>query len=166
MSFRKEDRVNRIWSHSLYQEQYQLLQECEKTREFCGHSLEHFLDVARLMWIYNLEAGAGLDKELIYAAALLHDIGRGLQYTEGIPHDEAGVELAKKILPECAFSEEEEAMILSAIAGHRRSKAENRTSVFGEFLYRADKACRNCMACPAEKECNWAPEKKNMIIKD
>lgn len=38
--------------------------------------MEHFLDVARLMYIYNLEDQAGFSKEMIYAAGLLHDIGR------------------------------------------------------------------------------------------
>lgn len=166
MSFQKGDRINRIWSHPLYQEHYQLLQECEKTREFCGHSMEHFLDVARLMWIYNLESGSGLEKEMIYAAALLHDIGRGLQYRDQIPHDEAGVKLAAEILPECGFQEEEIQPILKAIGEHRQSGAKERSALLGEFLYRADKACRNCLVCPAEKDCNWSAEKKNMHIKD
>ncbi|MCQ2509486.1 MAG: HD domain-containing protein [Lachnospiraceae bacterium] len=166
MSFQMNDRVNRIWSHPMYQEQYQLLQECEKTREFCGHTLEHFLAVGRLMWIYNLESQAGLDKELIYAAALLHDIGRGLQYKDGIPHDEAGVKLSEVILPECGFQDEEIQPILAAIGEHRQSGSKSRTALLGEYLYRADKACRNCLVCPAEKECNWSAEKKNMMIKD
>lgn len=166
MSFQKEDRVNRIWSHPLYQEQYRLLQECEKTREFCGHTLEHFLDVARLTWIYNLENESGLDKETVYAAALLHDIGRALQYTQGIPHEEAGIILSEKILPECGFQKEECSPILDAIRGHRQSGSAVRKDLLSEYLYKADKACRNCLVCKAEPECNWAEEKKNRIIKD
>ena len=38
--------------------------------------MRHFLDVARLAWIAGLEQGLGLDKEIVYAAALLHDIGK------------------------------------------------------------------------------------------
>ena len=40
----------------------------------------HLLDVARLAWIFNLEANQEISKERIYAAALLHDIGRHIQY--------------------------------------------------------------------------------------
>ncbi|MDO4489694.1 MAG: HD domain-containing protein [Lachnospiraceae bacterium] len=166
MSFQKDDRINRIWTHPVYQQQYQLLQECEKTREFCGHSLEHFLSVGRLMWIYNLEEQSGLSKELIYAAALLHDIGRGLQYTQGIPHDEAGVSLAGRILPECGFSQQETDSVCAAIGEHRGSGDRRREGELAAYLYKADKACRSCLACPAEKQCNWSSEKKNMFLKD
>lgn len=69
-------RIQAVYSHPLYQKQFALLTNAEKDRIFCRHTMEHFLDVARLMYLYNLEEHAGLDKELIYAAALLHDIGR------------------------------------------------------------------------------------------
>lgn len=166
MSFQKEDRVNRIWSHPLYQDHYEILQECEETREFCGHSLEHFLAVGRLMWIYNLEEGAGLDKELIYAAALLHDIGRGVEYCNGFPHDKAGVQISSEILPECGFTEAEIQSILAAIGEHRQSQEKEKTEKLGKYLYKADKASRNCMVCPVRRRCNWDQEKKNLIIKD
>ena len=42
--------------------------------------LNIFWNVARLMYIYALEEHLELPKELIYAAALLHDIGRAQQY--------------------------------------------------------------------------------------
>ena len=92
-------RVNRIWEHPLYREAYVRIQELEQDREFCGHSAEHFLAVARLMRIYDLQEDTGLSKESIYAAALLHDIGRHLQYLEGTPHQEASAALAAEILP-------------------------------------------------------------------
>lgn len=47
----------------------------KKDRIFCGHDMGHLLDVARLAWIFNLEANQEISKERIYAAALLHDIG-------------------------------------------------------------------------------------------
>ena len=75
-NFLDMDRVNQIWSHPAYQEHYKKIQELESERIFCRHTPEHFLDVARLMYIYALEEHLELPKELIYAAALLHDIGR------------------------------------------------------------------------------------------
>lgn len=84
-NFSDMDRVNRIWRHPVYQEHYKKIQELESERIFCRHTPEHFLDVARLMYIYALEEHLELPKELIYAAALLHDIGRAQQYQYNIP---------------------------------------------------------------------------------
>ena len=52
-------RIDQILSHPVFREQFALLQEAEKDRIFCRHTMEHFLDVARLMYIYNLEDQAG-----------------------------------------------------------------------------------------------------------
>ena len=60
-------RIDQILSHPVFREQFALLQEAEKDRIFCRHTMEHFLDVARLMYIYNLEDQAGFSKEMIYA---------------------------------------------------------------------------------------------------
>ena len=87
-------RVNRIRNHPLYRESLHNIEKLEQERIFCGHNAQHLLDTARLAYIENLELNLGISKEMIYAAALLHDIGRGLQYTEGIPHHEGGVKLA------------------------------------------------------------------------
>lgn len=81
------ERVNQICKHPLWVESVKKIQALEQQRIFCRHNIPHFLDVARLSWIENLEQGLGISKELIYAAAMLHDIGRHLQYTEQIPHD-------------------------------------------------------------------------------
>ena len=59
------------------------------------------------MYIYALEEHLELPKELIYAAALLHDIGRAQQYQYNIPHDIAGVEIAREILTDLHFTEQE-----------------------------------------------------------
>ncbi len=165
MEHKKEQNVLReIWEHPLYQEFYQRLQIEEKDRKFCRHSVEHFLDVARLAHIMNLEAGTGVRREVLYAAALLHDIGKVLQYQEGIPHEIASAEIAKKILEELGdvFSMEEKSEILQAIKGHRK-KRERQTSLEA-LLYESDKKSRLCFACPAEAECNWERTKKNMEV--
>ena len=43
-------RVNLIYRHPLYQKKYNALQKAEEHRKFCNHTLEHFLDVARLAY--------------------------------------------------------------------------------------------------------------------
>ena len=83
-------RVNLIYRHPLYQKKYNALQKAEEHRKFCNHTLEHFLDVARLMYIYSVEQELSISKEVIYAAAFMHDIGRIDQIEKGIPHEMAG----------------------------------------------------------------------------
>lgn len=155
------ERVNRILEHSVFKENLERLQILEKDRIFCNHTMEHFLDTARLAYIRALEEQLDLPRELIYAAALLHDIGRTRQYTENIPHHEAGAELAGSILPDCGFDEAETAQICEAIRNHRNQGAE---TLLGKILYEADKKSRNCFCCPAAKECNWPREKRNQYI--
>lgn len=156
------DRVNRILFHPKYQTYYKEIQSLETNREFCGHTMEHFLDVARLTYIFALEEGIAVPKEVIYGAALLHDIGRALEYTQGIPHHQGSAKIASEILPECGFTSAEQELIIDAILSHRNQQGKGS---FCELLYRADKMSRNCYSCPAQKQCNWLAEKKNMEIK-
>lgn len=155
------DCIQSIWEHPLFQESLHTIERLERDRIFCGHDRTHLFDVARIAYIENLESGAGVPKHLIYAAALLHDIGRHLQYTEGTPHHEASAQLAEVILAECGFSQKDTAEILNAIRSHRDKTMLTESGLAG-LIYRADKRSRCCFACPAEPECNWAPEKKNM----
>ena len=143
----------------------QNIQEAETERIFCKHDMEHFLSVARLPYIYNMEEQAGIAKEIIYGAALLHDIGRALQYTKAIPHHEAGVGMAEQILPECGFSDEEQAQIIDAILFHRREGAK-KGGPLRTLLYRADKRSRNCFVCEARDSCKWDREHMNLKIND
>ncbi|MCQ4637824.1 HD domain-containing protein [Anaerovorax odorimutans] len=157
------DKVNQIFNHPLYQEALHDIEEAEKDRIFCKHDMDHFLDVARLAYIYNLEENAGIAREMIYSAALLHDIGRALQYTKEIPHHEAGVGMAEQILPECGFSDEEQAQIIDAILFHRR-EGSKKGSPLRTLLYKADKHSRKCFVCGAREECKWYKENMNMKI--
>ena len=159
-------RVNRIWEHPLYREAYARIQELEQDREFCGHSAEHFLAVARLMRIYDLQEGTGLSKETIYAAALLHDIGRHLQYLEGTPHQEASAALAAEILPALRLSGNRDERDSGGHPGPPLSGDPAGKKVSGDICTGADKASRNCLACPAEPACDWPKEKKNLEITD
>lgn len=186
-------RVNRLLEHPVYKAALKSIEEAEEKRIFCRHDMEHFLSVARVAHIYNLQEGAGLDQELIYAAALLHDIGRAAEYEDGTPHQEAGAQLSKQLLSECGFDEEAQHLILPAIRFHRQNVAEaaekkggqadktrqtaaereqeqkagqstEKSKYLREYLYRADKKSRLCFSCKAQKECNWGMEKRNLEI--
>ena len=155
------ERVNKILFHPKYQQYFQAIQSLELDRKFCGHTMEHFLAVARLSFIMVQETGLDVDKEVVYATALLHDIGRYLEYTKGTPHHEGSVMIAREILPECGFGEMEMAVIVSAIARHRKQMEQDD---FPAIFYQADKLSRNCFDCPVESECNWPEEKKNKKV--
>lgn len=165
------ERIDLIRNHPLFKEQFELIQEAEKERIFCSHTMEHFLDVARLMYIFFLEDGISCQKDVLYAAALLHDIGRYEQIQKGTPHHVAGAEISKRILSDCGFNQDEIAGITDAILGHRNENAvgmDRSAGKYGylrEYLHRADKLSRNCFSCAAVKECNWSDDKKNMKIR-
>lgn len=135
----------------------------EADRRFCRHDMVHFLDVARIARIIDLEENLGIPEDLIYAAALLHDIGRHRQYEEGIPHEHASAIIAPEILGECGFDEEETGVIIDAIRQHRNSEVSFEGNLRG-VLFRADKASRPCFACEAERDCSWKEGRKNREI--
>lgn len=159
-------RVDAVWSSAAFQAHLERIDELEAAREFCRHGAAHMLDVARIMWIANLEQGLGLDRELVYATALLHDIGRDEQYETGIPHDVASERISCEILTalpdEARFSAAELTQIRRAILGHRGLRAD--ASVLEELLYRADKASRACFACATRAACNWSEDKMNPAV--
>ena len=155
------DSVNDILRHPVFSEHLTRLDTLEQTRYFCRHGLPHLLDVARMMWIAALERQLPLSREVVYATALLHDLGRVEQIEEGIPHHQASAQLVARILPDAGFNDAEIALIQAAIASHRSDGGENN---LGQLLYWADKKCRACWVCPAKEECNWPDEKKNLEI--
>lgn len=158
------ERADKILKHDLfniYMGEIRRIEENE--REFCGHALSHSLDVARIAMILNLEDGLSLPKELIYAAALLHDIGRHMEYREQIPHEQAGAVLASGILRDCGFEEAEIRLVVQAIAGHRSKHLADAPTLSG-IIYRADKLSRPCFSCQAKKKCEWSDHKKNHVL--
>ena len=92
-------RVDAILRHPLFEEKLRLLDELEAERAFCRHDLTHLMDVARLMWIDVLERRLAIDRDVVYAAALLHDLGRAEQMQHGIPHEQASAALGVPIYP-------------------------------------------------------------------
>ena len=154
-------RIDRIIQNPQYVDTLKRLQVLETDRIFCRHDISHFMSVARLMWIEVLEQQLPVDREVVYAAALLHDIGRVAQMEHGIPHEQASAEFAQQILPDAGFNEEELREVTAAILSHRK---ESTTSTLGRILYQADKRSRACWCCGASDLCNWPDEKKNKGI--
>lgn len=159
-------RVDALWSHPRFQELLGAVENAEVQRPWCKHGLAHLLDVARLMWIAALEHNVPLPRDVVYAAALLHDIGRAAQYATGEDHHLASSRIADEILGTVedgyAFSVEEQQMILAAVASHGRAGCAGDLE---RLLYAADKASRACFACTARATCTWPKEKKNLAVR-
>ena len=102
-------------------------------------------------------------EEIIYAAALLHDIGRGQEYLTGVRHEEESARLAPPIIRRAGFNDEEEGLIISAIANHRNKECPK--GRLDSIIYRADKLSRPCYYCKASQQCHKTDDKKNLELK-
>ncbi len=158
------NKIDLILANPTFKEHLNRIAEAEVGRIYCLHGMEHLLDVARIAYIINLEEGLGFRKDVIYAMALLHDIGRNMEYSEGLSHHEVGGEIAGDILEETGFSPEDNTLICNAIRCHKEiSDKEDRHSL-NYLLYKADKLSRNCFGCKAYESCYWDESKKNKGI--
>lgn len=154
------NRINLILNNKIFLDNYKIIEKFEINREFCKHDLSHSLDVARIMYIKNLEQNLGVNKEIIYAVALLHDIGRSLEYTKKMDHSIGGQELSRIILENCEYEQTEIEEIINAVISHNNED----NICLNKLLREADKFSRNCFLCKKKKECNWTEEKKNKGI--
>lgn len=157
------EKFNLILKNELYNKYVMKNKVCEKKRKYCLHDMQHFLDVARIAYILKLENSLDISKDIIYAAALLHDIGKWQQYKSGIPHEEASAVLSEDIMTQCGYDPLEISVVTKAIREHR-AEGEGK-SLLGEIIYKSDKASRNCFLCKAEESCSWDKDKKNRYIK-
>ena len=115
-----------------------------------NYDLDYFL---RENGISNRQAG----KEVVYAAGLLHDIGKWKEYRDGDEHASYSAKLARTILPRAFFNPDEIEIICQAIFEH--SHLCNDISFLGERLYRADNLSRKCLQCEYHEQCPKARQK-------
>jgi len=157
-------RVNHILQNPQFRQLIERINELEKNRLYCRHDLAHLLDVARLAYIISLENQAKIDKEVIYAAALLHDVGKVDQYLYGIPHELGSARIAPDIWQEAGYSQEEIKLMTEAVLSHRKQTGPKGKSL-KSILYMADKKSRACFSCKMEATCGWSASKKNRQLK-
>ena len=159
------ERFQKIVWHEKYKETYERLQQLEIDRKFCGHDIEHFLSVARISYLMILEKRLPVSKDIIYATALLHDLGRADQYEKGISHEEAGAILAEEILTDCGYTREERKFMTDTILRHRdmKEKSESFASIFQEIASTA-KQDRNVIGRKKRKTTSIYTRRDAMII--
>lgn len=154
--------TNQILANENYIYELKLLTKLEQDRIFCKHDMEHFLTVARITLMMCHEKRIVVDPDIIYATALLHDIGRTEEYINHIPHDIASVHKAEIILDEVNCNSEIKNKIISMIQNHRNGNFIDNS--LENIFYQADKKARLCFCCPALEQCNWSEDKKNLNI--
>ena len=147
------ERVRRLIADPDYQLCLAENTQREALRPYCRHDFNHLLDVARIAWILCLERGLAFGQAIVYAAALLHDIGRFMQYDDpSIDHAVASRDLACPLLARHGYSVEEIALIGEAILSHRLPPAEVLLPL-GQLLAEADDLSRLCSHCAAHEQC-------------
>lgn len=164
-------RVELLINDSLYQQYMKCNLEEEMEPKFCQHDFGHHLNVARIAYILVLEhndlnyfikecglSGKLAAKEVIYAAGLLHDIGKWKEYKEGIDHASYGASLSRDILARAFFNHNEVDIISRAVFEHRNISVD--MSFLGERLHRADNLSRICSKCPDLEQCPKAKLKE------
>lgn len=153
------ERVNAILRNADYQSWIIANNQAEQGRDFCRHGLEHAFDVARIAYALWLDCGGNpVAKDIVYAAALLHDVGRWQQYADpDIDHAEASAELAEPLLLAVGYHPEVVAEICKAVRLHRQGA----DSGLAQILSQADKMSRPCFLCPSRAKCAWPEQKKN-----
>lgn len=154
------ERINKIIANPKYHRLIMELEKTENERRFCRHDMNHFLDVARIAYIIALEEGLEISREMIYAAGMLHDIGRLQQYEDGTPHESASAFLAEEIMKEAGFGQMEINEVCGAILAHRNKQFGGERDL-NSIIYEADKLSRGCYYCAASGECKWSDAKKN-----
>lgn len=157
--------VERLLNHPDFFAAFDTIEANEKTRIFCRHGLDHALDVARITWILTLENKRDFEKETVYLAALLHDIGRS---KDNANHDEESARMAITLLSACCADAPLIKAIADAIAGHREKSTsiDLHTATLGELLAYADQKSRPCYRCAAAPNCYWDAQRKNHTITD
>jgi len=102
-----------------------------------AHTLDHTIRVYTLSM--TLCEGLKVNKRVLEAAALLHDIGRSKEEETGISHSLVSGEIGGRILRNLGYEESEIRCVTESIRTHRFSERLEPTSIEGQILSDADK---------------------------
>lgn len=102
-----------------------------------SHGLDHVLRVVYLCEVIGKSEGA--DMRVLLPAAYFHDIARPVEEERGIPHEEAGAQMAEAYLRSIGYEEECIPGITHAIRTHRYSSGKEPETLEARVLSDADK---------------------------
>lgn len=131
------------WRQAVYERMYEatlaeLKDRYGTTRTSFNYRWEHVTTVVRLAM--KLAELTGADKEIVEAAAWLHDIRK---YADGERHPETGATYTREYLPETDFPVEKIEAVATAIADHMGLwRDEPLTNLEAQVLWDADKLAK------------------------
>ncbi len=101
----------------------------------------HSYDHTRRVLSISLQIGKEMDARIriLYAAALLHDVGRPREEKTGVSHAAISGEMSRKVLSEAGYTPQEIESVVAAIRTHRFSEGLRPVSLEGMILSDADK---------------------------
>lgn len=102
-----------------------------------GHGIDHTFRVVALC--EQIGKAEGANQDILIAAALLHDIARPREKTEGISHEEEGARIAGEFLPGCGMNPGYIPDIVHAIRAHRYRSSLIPQTLEAKILSDADK---------------------------
>lgn len=114
------DTVTQVLEHPQYMACCETITDYEADRTYCRHDMEHFLRVGQIAILLAKENGLSIDAEEIMLAALFHDLGRALQYQNGISHAESSAILAEEILLSIGYDPAKTDRICAAVKCHSK----------------------------------------------
>ncbi len=159
--------MEEVLTHPKYAAYLSRLTELEKDRKFCKHDEIHFFEVYDLMSALNEQNACGYTDAMLFACAYFHDIGRVLEYEEGISHNEASAALCREILLSLGWNENEIEEVCGAILSHGNRKfveqrllERTKIHTLADLLSYADQMTRRCFACEMRDVCHWKEEEK------
>ncbi|MFA5267986.1 MAG: HD domain-containing protein [Methanoregula sp.] len=116
----------------------EILHHVKKTMTQPGsHGLDHVLRVVYLCEVIGKEENA--DMEILLPAALFHDIARPVETQTGVPHEEAGAQMAEEYLRSIRYDGERIPKIAHAIRTHRYRSLAKPETLEARILSDADK---------------------------
>ena len=105
-----------------------------------GHGLLHILEVIRRSFALNQNLNLGLDKNMIYAIASFHDLGK---YINSDIHEKIAADtFIKDENMKRFFNDKQRTTIKEAIEDHRSSKKDYPRTKYGELISSADRNTR------------------------
>jgi len=102
-----------------------------------AHTFDHSMRVYSLSM--QLSEGLQVNRRVLEAAALLHDVGRPREDESGVSHSILSGEMSREYLRELGYSAGEIQHIVDAIRTHRFSEKVEPTSLEGQILSDADR---------------------------
>ncbi len=103
-----------------------------------AHDCQHIYRV--LYYALDISAGFDVDKDVLIAASLLHDIGREAQYNNPqCDHAIVGADMAYEFLRSIGWSEEKALHVKACISTHRYRNDSPPESIEAQILFDSDK---------------------------